>query len=53
MIGQNDRQDESLTGQVRDQAGRFSLTGRYFQSCWLNLNKTSNRIYVAMDWDSK
>ena len=37
MTGQNDRQDESLTGQVRDKAGRFPLTGRYFQPCWLNL----------------
>ena len=31
MTGQNDRQDESLTGQVRDQAGHCPLTGRYFQ----------------------
>ena len=33
MTGQNDRQDESLTGQVRDQAGHCPLTGRYFQPC--------------------
>ena len=31
MTGQNDRQDESLTGQVCDQAGHCPLTGRYFQ----------------------
>ena len=31
MTGQNDRQDESLTGQVRDQAGHCPLTGRYFE----------------------
>ena len=31
MTGQNDRQDESLTGQVRDQAGHSPLTGCYFQ----------------------
>ena len=31
MIGQNNRQDESLTGQVRNQAGHCPLTGRYFQ----------------------
>ena len=31
MTGQNDREDESLTGQVRDQAGHCPLTGRYFQ----------------------
>ena len=28
MTGENDRQEESLTGQVRDQAGRFPLTCR-------------------------
>ena len=31
MTGQNDWQDESLTGQVRDQAEHCPLTGRYFQ----------------------
>ena len=31
MTGQNDRQDESLTSQVRNQAGHCPLTGRYFQ----------------------
>ena len=31
MTGQNDRQDRSLTGQVRDQAGHCPLTGRYLQ----------------------
>ena len=34
MTGQNDRQDESLTGQVHDQAGHCPLTGRYFKP-WL------------------
>ena len=29
MTGQNDRQDRSLTGQARDQAGHCPLTGRY------------------------
>ena len=33
MTGQNDRQDESLTGQVPDQAGHCPLTGRYFEPC--------------------
>ena len=33
MTGQNDREDESLTGQVCDQAGHCLLTGRYFQPC--------------------
>ena len=33
MTGQNDWQDESLTGQVHDQAGHCPLTGRYFQPC--------------------
>ena len=31
MTSQNDWQDESLTGQVRDQAGHCPLTGCYFQ----------------------
>ena len=33
MTGQNDRPDESLTGQVHDQAGHYPLTGRYFEPC--------------------
>ena len=33
MTGQNDRQDESLTVQVHDQAGHCLLTGRYFEPC--------------------
>ena len=33
MTGQNDRQDRSLTGQVRNQAGHCPLTGRYLQPC--------------------
>ena len=33
MTSQNDRQDRSLTGQVRDQAGHCPLTDRYFQPC--------------------
>ena len=33
MTGQNDRQDESLTSQVHDQAGHCPLTGRYFEPC--------------------
>ena len=31
FVSKNDRQDRSLTGQVRDQAGHCLLTGRYFQ----------------------
>ena len=31
MTGQDDRQDESLTGQVHDQAAHCLLTGRYFE----------------------
>ena len=31
MTGQNDRQDESLTGQALDQAEYCPLTGRYFE----------------------
>ena len=29
MTGQDDRQDESLTGQVHDEAGHCPLTGRF------------------------
>ena len=40
MTGQNDLQDESLTSQVRNQAGHCPLTGRYFQpwAIWINWN---------------
>ena len=31
MTSQNDRRDESLAGQVHNQAGHSPLTGRYFQ----------------------
>ena len=31
MTSQNDRPDESLTGQALDQAGHCPLTGRYFE----------------------
>ena len=31
MTGQNDRQDESLTGQAHHQAGHCLLTERYFE----------------------
>ena len=40
MTGQNDWQDESLTGQVHDQAGHCPLTGHYFQP-WEEL-RTNN-----------
>ena len=33
MTGQNDRQDESLTGQVHDQSRHCPLTGRCFEPC--------------------
>ena len=33
MTGQNDRPDQSFTGQVHDQAGHCPLTGRYFEPC--------------------
>ena len=36
VTGQNDRPDESLTGQVHDQAGHCPLTGRYFEPWSLN-----------------
>ena len=34
FASKNDRQDESLTGQVHDQAGHCPLTGRYFEPCY-------------------
>ena len=33
ITGQTDRRDESLTGQVHDQAEHCPLTGRYFEHC--------------------
>ena len=33
MTGQNDQQDECLTGQVHNEAGHCALTGYYFQPC--------------------
>ena len=38
MTGQNDRQDESLIHQVRDQARHCPLTNRYFQPCSYSMN---------------
>ena len=35
MTGQNDRPDESMTGQAHDQAGQCPLTGRYFEPCYV------------------
>ena len=37
MTGQDDRQDESLTGQVHDEAGHCPLTDRYFEPCMVML----------------
>ena len=31
MTGQNDRQDESLTGQVHNQAGHRQMTSHHFE----------------------
>ena len=41
MTGQNDRPDESLTGQAHDQAGHCPLTDRYFEPCNLHSRDTS------------
>ena len=48
MTSQNDRQDRSLTGQVRDQAGQCRLTGRYFQP-WLSENNEATLYTVTCD----
>ena len=45
MTGQNDRQDESLTGQVHDQARHCLLTGRYFEPC---TSKSSISIFARI-----
>ena len=45
MSGQNDRQDESLTGQVHDQARHCLLTGRYFEPC---TSKSSISIFARI-----
>ena len=46
MTGQNDRQDESLTGQVHDQAGHCPLTGRYFEP-WPNMPDIMDKAFEA------
>ena len=48
MTGQNDRQDESLTGQVHDQAGHCPLTGRYFEPCESNREFFLTQIYFFL-----
>ena len=45
MTGQNDRPDESLTGQAHDQAGHCPLTGRYFEPCVLLKTPTKCREF--------
>ena len=57
MTSQNDRQDESLTGQVRDQDGHCPLTGHYFQPCvthifWsLKAVWNVHKIFSALSWE--
>ena len=46
MTGQNDRQDESLTGQVHDRAGHCPLTGRYFEPCAVFSTKRSQAQFL-------
>ena len=45
MTDQDDRQDESLTGQVRDRAENCPLTDRYFQPCHSRL------VDHCLTWD--
>ena len=47
MTGQNDRQDRSLTGQVRNQAGHCPLTGRYLQP-WIYEKFSSSTINLGV-----
>ena len=48
MTGQNDRQDRSLAGQVRDQARHCLLTGRYLQPCKPIMHWSSNIKVAAL-----
>ena len=48
MTGQNDRPDESLTGQPHDQAGHCPLTGRYFEPCDNKKSRTRVQYCLAM-----
>ena len=43
FVSKNDRQDRSLTGQVRDQAGHCPLTGRYLQPC--NVEEVPEEVF--------
>ena len=49
MTGQNDRPDESLTGQAHDQAGHCPLTGRYFEPCYCS---NGVELYVSKNLKS-
>ena len=42
FASKNDRQDESLTSQVHDQAGHCPLTGHYFEPTSLAVSKIYN-----------
>ena len=44
FVSKNDRQDQSLTGQVHDQAGHCPLTGRYLQPCVYVTNQYIGRF---------
>ena len=48
FVSKNDRQDRSLTGQVRDQAGHCPLTGRYLQPCLSSLLVFQNNKTAAL-----
>ena len=50
LTGQNDRQDENLTGQIHSQSGHCLLTGPYFEPCcWkhiaVNTVQTSKYVF--------
>ena len=52
FVSKNDRQDRSLTGQVRDQAGHCPLTGRYLQP-WFETFPARSRSFVKSLLGSK
>ena len=48
QASKNDRTDESLTGQVRDQAAHCPLTGRYFEPCGSGNGSSSSSSIIII-----
>ena len=52
FVSKIDRQDKSLTSQVRDQARHCPLTRRYFQP-WVIFSQVSLYVYVEFVYVQK